>query len=209
MAEEEEEPPAPFTVNQPIKLLIGAAAAITATFIGSTLGDQGTLIGVGIGSVAGGTAAALYEHFVTKAHGLIHKVAWTRRRIMLAVSGGVGIAAFSCLAGFLLIGVIQASTGKTVHGAITGSHDYGNVLGHTSTTPPTPAATLTPTETATATVIPSPSVTVTQVPTVTAAPTVVAGTPTSVPSVTSAPTEAPTEVPVTVHASQVGGTAAP
>jgi hypothetical protein len=187
-------------VLDPVKLAIGGLAAITSTLIGSTLGDSGTLIGVGLGSVVGGAASAIYGHLVDRAHGAIRKVKWTKRKIMAAVGGGTVIAAVSCAVVFVLITATQAATGKTLHGALTGKKDYGSVFTGTSTTPPTPqpSVTIAPTRVATETVIPSPSVTETEAPTVTVTPTTVAGTPTTVPTITSTPTEVPTVVPATV-----------
>jgi hypothetical protein len=175
---------------------------------GSFFGDSGTLIGTATGSVIYSVAAEGFEYVAVKTHhatkGLRKdhplqagknlaektvdehgkeiyrsKTRKLKRPWMLAGSG-LAIAGVSCAGAIAVMSATEAATGKTFHGAVTDTRDYGSTLASHSTTPPAPAPSFTPAST------PSPSPTQTTVPTV---------TPTLVPTVVPSPTV--TLIPVT------------
>lgn len=133
---------------EPLALLAGAGASVTSMIIGSYFGDSGTLVGAASGSVVYGVTATWYENFAARAHARMRRgkdpdattiipVAQYRKhkRLALALSG-IALALVSCGAAYAVLGMAEAASGKTLHGLITNSADYGSSWTHEKTPPP-------------------------------------------------------------------------
>jgi hypothetical protein len=145
----------------PLKITAAVAAALGSTIIGSLLGDSGTRIGLIIGTVASSLIVASVERSGRKAAALAkgritvkHLDQFMNGRIIL-VAGAITLAG--------LVGVtagVEAATGKTLHGVVTNTADYGSSFANSSHTPPhpNPKITLTPSPSVSSSAISSPSV---------------------------------------------------
>lgn len=134
---------------KPMTLFVGAAGTVTASVAGSFFGDSGTLIGLAAGSVVSNGASAAYEHYLRRAHHWAkrQREPWRRHPVQKppfawhrwAITTGVLAASTAGItAGG--IAVAEAASGKTVHGLVTNSKDYGTTFGTSSTVPPPPAS---------------------------------------------------------------------
>jgi hypothetical protein len=119
----------------PVKIGASGAAAVGTTIIGSFFGDSGTLIGVFLGSVESGVFAAYFDHGVRKAIAHRHHIRPPKLRITW-FAWGIGVLSLIVL--LACVAVTEASTGKTLHGLVTNTADYGSTFSHT-THPPAPA----------------------------------------------------------------------
>jgi hypothetical protein len=119
----------------PVKIGASGAAAVGTTIIGSFFGDSGTLIGVFLGSVESGVFAAYFDHGVRKAIAHRHHIRPPKLRVTW-FAGVIGVLSLIVL--LACVAVTEASTGKTLHGLVTNTADYGSTFSHT-THPPAPA----------------------------------------------------------------------
>lgn len=137
-----------------------------------------------------GGQEAMAQAEVRREMRLLHVRPW-----MLAGSG-LALAAASTGTALVVMSATEAATGKTFHGALTDTRDYGSTFAH-STAPPSPAPTPAPSDESPS---PSPSETLTTVPTL--SPTM-GPSPTLIPTVVPSPTT--TVVPVTPSPSHPAG----
>ena len=184
-------------------------SAVVGPIVGSIFGNNGTLIGTGIGSLVLGLITALYEVAARKTHSGIKRIGplaavqveprphvWSKIPQGLLTSRPFWITAGAAVAmvgatGYGFVALTEASTGQTLHGITTNSRDYGSSFGSSSTTPPAPA--------------PSPTLTSTPTPT----PSTVEATPSTTSAVTPTPSNT-TIVPIpTVSTSEVSPSSSP
>lgn len=196
-------------ILDPVKLIASGGAAVGAMLCGSFFGDSGTLFGVFSGSIVSGGLAAVFEHAGGKVRSKKVSIAGIKVSKRSLRRAGIG-AAIAGVTAAALVGTVyltEVASGKTLHGLVTSSRDYGTSW-TPSTTPPSPAPTVpapasdsaapSPTATSVPTVSPSsssvtlspspsPTVTTTIVPTIVPSPVI---SPTSSPSVNLEPTPA-------------------
>lgn len=167
-------------VEKFIKIAIAATASVTSTLVGSLFGVNGTLIGVGVGSLISGVATEIYGYAAERAK---HHFKVPRLRFRGRVFYGVAITAVTAAFAFGVLQVVEASAGKPLHAITTGAkHEYGSSIGGVATTPPAPVPTT-----------PLPSVSYTTLPGSPLPPSGQATTPppTAAPPTTAAPTTVP------------------
>lgn len=144
---------------------VAGLAAITSGFIGSFLGDNGTLIGTGLGAVASSAAAELYGAAAAKARHHVRAVpAWTKWNppiVSWALAAKIGMAGVAVAAvGYGGVAVIETAANRPLHAITTGSNERGSSFDSHAAPPATPTASPpAPTTAPTASVLPGRSAT--------------------------------------------------
>lgn len=151
-----------------IKLIYGGVAAIATPIIGSVFSTIGTRVATFAGAIISGaivlTLSRADQRVRTHAKKIhIKGTDWkvSEKTLKRAGVGTLVAIGSACLVIGLTYGV-EAATGKTLHGLVTGDKSYGTTFGSSGTTPPKPSATTpAPSQSAAPTNLPSPSPSVT------------------------------------------------
>ncbi len=154
---------------------------MAAALAGSALGNSGTLAGAGIASVISGAGGVMLEHAGKKVHTRVYSIKHTATRLGIAAAGAVAAIA---IVSFSVITSVEASTGKTLHGLVTGSKDKGTTVGSLMGSAPSQSTSPSPSPSPTATSPTATSSTPIQ------SPSSVTPTPASTPSTSSSPSTA-------------------
>lgn len=130
-----------------IKLVYGGVAAIATPIIGSVFSTIGTRVATFAGAIISGaivlTLSRADQRVRTHAKKIhIKGTDWkvSEKTLKRAGVGTLVAIGSACLVIGLTYGV-EAATGKTLHGLVTGTKSYGTTFGSSGTTPPKPSVT--------------------------------------------------------------------
>ena len=187
------------------KLGISAAAMVTSAYVGSLIGDNGTLIGTGIGAVVGGAATEGYQIILDRGKHHFKSIKLRHKRM---VTAGLAIVATGVV-GYGGLTLVEAAANKPLHAITTGTHESGTSLGGGSSSVPEPSA---PSSSASSTSSSSASPSPTSSPTLTSSPSAIPSTltpstpPAVIPSTSASPITSapPTLAPTTPAPSPTG-----
>lgn len=115
-------------VVNPLKITAAVIAALGSTAVGSVAGDGGTRAGIVLGTVASCLIAAWVEHGGARAVALARGI--QPPAMSYRVNGRIAlvVAAVTAVGLIAVVAIAEASTGKTLHGIVTHSADYGSTF---------------------------------------------------------------------------------